>query len=155
MHLPVIKEKVWEVDQDQPVSDLQTLDQIVSHRMSQARFNMWFLALFAGLGILLALIGVYGLISYLVSSCVRDIGIRLALGAQKKNVVFALLRQTLFFVAIGICLGLGIFSAFRKVMSSLLFGITTLDPIAYTVTPLVLFALTFLPWWLRRGRPPR
>ena len=141
---PAIKEKVWEVDQDQPVSDLQTLDQIVNHRMSQARFNMWFLALFAGLGILLALIGVFGLISYLVSSCVRDIGIRLALGAQKKNVVFALLRQTLFFVAIGICLGLGIFSAFRKVMSSLLFGVTTLDPVAYAVTPLALFALMFL-----------
>jgi putative ABC transport system permease protein len=139
-----IKEKVWEVDQDQPVSDLQTLDQIVSHRMSQARFNMWFLALFAGLGILLALIGVYGLISYLVSSRVGDIGIRLALGAQKKSVVFVLLRQTLFFVAIGICLGLGIFSAVRKVMSSLLFGITTVDPIAYMVTPLALFVLMFL-----------
>jgi putative ABC transport system permease protein len=139
-----IKEKVWEVDQDQPISDLQTLDQILRHRTSQARFNMWFLALFAGLGILLALIGVYGLISYLVSSLVRDIGIRLALGAKKRQVLFFLLRQTLLFVAIGILLGLGVSLAFHKLMSSLLFGITSVDPTSYVVTPIALFALMFL-----------
>jgi putative ABC transport system permease protein len=139
-----IKEKIWEVDQDQPISDLQTLDQILRHRTSQARFNMWFLALFAGLGILLALIGVYGLISYLVSSLVRDIGIRLALGAKKRQVLFFLLRQTLLFVAIGILLGLGVSLAFHKLMSSLLFGITSVDPTSYVVTPIALFALMFL-----------
>jgi putative ABC transport system permease protein len=139
-----IKEKVWEVDQDQPISDLQTLDQILRHRTSQARFNMWFLAVFAGLGILLALIGVYGLISYLVSSRIRDIGIHLALGAQKKYVFLSLLRQTVSFIAIGIFLGLVISLLFGRLMGVLLFGIAPFDPVTYTVAPIILFVLMFL-----------
>jgi putative ABC transport system permease protein len=139
-----MKEKVWEVDKEQPVSDVQTVEQILRHSTSQARFNMWFLTIFAALGILLALVGVYGFISYLVLSRMRDIGIRLALGAQKKHVFFSLIRQTLPFVAIGICLGLGISLIFGKAMRSLIFGITPLDPVTYAIAPTVVFALMLL-----------
>jgi putative ABC transport system permease protein len=139
-----MKEKVWEVDKEQPISDVQTLEQILRHSTSQARFNMWFLTIFAALGILLALVGVYGFISYLVSSRMRDFGIRLALGAQKKHVFFSLIRQTLPFVAIGICLGLGTSLVFGKAMRSLIFGITPLDPVTYAIAPTVVFALMLL-----------
>src|SRR5262249_33943278 len=97
-----MKQKVWEIDKEQPIADVLTLEELVDRRTSQPRFNMWVLSFFAGLGIVLALVGVYGLISYLVSSRIRDIGIRLALGAQKKHVFLSLLRQTLPFVGVGI-----------------------------------------------------
>jgi putative ABC transport system permease protein len=139
-----VKKTVWEVDKDQPISDVQTVEQILRHSTSQARFNMWFLTIFAGLGILLALVGVYGLISYLVSSRIRDIGIRLALGAQKKHVFLSLLRQTLPFVAIGIALGLGLSALFAKLMSGLLFHIAALDPVTYAIAPVAIFALMLL-----------
>jgi putative ABC transport system permease protein len=139
-----MKEAVWEVDKDQPVSDVQTVEHILQRSSSQARFNMWFLTIFAALGVLLALVGVYGLISYLVSSRIRDIGIRLALGAQKKHVFLSLLAQTLPFVVIGIFLGLGLSALFSKLMSSLLFGIAALDPVTYAIAPIAIFALMLL-----------
>jgi ABC-type antimicrobial peptide transport system permease subunit len=74
----------------------------------------------------------------------RDFGIRLALGAQKKHVFFSLIRQTLPFVAIGICLGLGTSLVFGKAMRSLIFGITPLDPVTYAIAPTVVFALMLL-----------
>jgi ABC-type antimicrobial peptide transport system permease subunit len=105
---------------------------------------MCFLTIFAALGVLLALVGVYGLISYLVSSRKRDTGIRLALGAQKKHVFLSLLGQTLPFVAIGIFLGLVLSAFFAKLMGSLLFRITALDPVTYVIAPIAIFALMLL-----------
>ena len=140
----LMKQKVWEVDKEQPVSDVLTLEELVEKRTSQARFNMWVLSCFAGLGIALALVGVYGLISYLVSSRVRDIGIRLALGAQKKHVFISLLRQTLPFVGIGILFGVGFSLLISKLMTALLFDITAHDPITYAIAPMVIFTLMFL-----------
>ena len=139
-----LKKTVWQADNDQPISDVQTMEQVLQSSSSQARFNMWFLTIFAAFGILLALVGVYGLISYLVSSRTRDIGVRLALGAQKKDVFLSLLRQTLPFVAVGISVGLGISLLFGKLMSNLLFGISALDPVTYVVAPAAIFALMFL-----------
>jgi len=140
----LMKQKVWEVDKEQPVSDVLTLEDLVEKRTSQARFNMWVLSCFAGLGIVLALVGVYGLISYLVSSRIRDIGIRLALGAQKKHVFLSLLRQTLPFVGIGILFGVGFSLLVSKLMTALLFDITAHDPITYAIAPMVIFTLMFL-----------
>jgi len=139
-----LKKTVWQADNDQPISDVQTMEQVLQSSSSQARFNMWFLTIFAAFGILLALVGVYGLISYLVSSRTRDIGVRLALGAQKKDVFLSLLRQTLPFVMVGIVFGLGISLLLGKLMSNLLFGITALDPVTYVVAPAAIFALMFL-----------
>jgi len=113
---------------------------------------MWFLTIFAVLGILLALVGVYGLISYLVSSRTRDIGVRLALGAQKKDVFLSLLRQTLPFVAVGILLGLGVCLLFGKLVSYLLFGITALDPMTYVIATAAIFVLMLLAVAARRRR---
>jgi ABC-type antimicrobial peptide transport system permease subunit len=132
------------VDRDQPISDEQTLEQVVRESSSQARFNMWFLTIFAALGIALALVGIYGLISYLVSSRTRDIGVRLALGAQKKDVLLSLIWQTLPFVAIGILLGLGMSLVLSQLMNSLLFGIATLDPATYAIAPIAISILMFL-----------
>jgi ABC-type antimicrobial peptide transport system permease subunit len=139
-----MKEAVWGADKDQPVADVQTVEHILQRSSSQARFNMWFLTIFAALGVLLALVGVYGLISYLVSSRKRDTGIRLALGAQKQHVFLSLLRQTLPFVAIGIFLGLVLSAFFAKLMDSLLFRVTALDPVTYVIASIAIFALMLL-----------
>lgn len=128
-----LQKAIWQIDADQPVSDIQTIEQILHDSASQARFNMAALSAFAGVGILLAVIGVYGLISYLVSSRMQDIGIRFALGARPKHVVLSLLRQTLPFVAAGIAIGVALSIVSRKIMQGLVFGVTALDPVAYVL----------------------
>jgi len=136
-----LQKAIWEIDKDQPVSDVQTIEDILSDSTSQARFNMVALTTFAGIGILLALIGVYGLISYLVSSRTRDIGIRYALGALKKHVLRSLLRQTLPFVASGLVIGLAFSILSSKIIQRLVFGITALDPVTYLLASLGVLVL--------------
>jgi len=136
-----LQKAIWQIDKDQPVSDIQTLEDIFGYSTSQARFNMVALTTFAGVGILLALIGVYGLISYLVSSRTRDIGIRFALGALKKHVLGSLLRQTLPFVAGGVAIGVTFSILSSKIIQRLVFGITALDPVTYLLAPLGVLVL--------------
>jgi ABC-type antimicrobial peptide transport system permease subunit len=112
--------KYWP-NQDLPLADSQTLQYMVDHSISQRRFNMLLLSELAGLGIALAVGGVYGLISYIISSHQRDLGIRLALGAQRKHVFAALLRQILPFAAIGVVLGLLLSLLTKKLIADLLF----------------------------------
>lgn len=149
---PALQKTVWEVDKDQPISDVQTLTQILDENsISQARFNMGALGLFAVIGILLAIVGVHGLISYVVSSRTKEIGIRLALGAQKKDVFSSLLRQTLPFALLGVLLGVALSLVGNKLINNLLFGITALDPLTYVLSPLaflvVILLTLILPAW--------
>jgi putative ABC transport system permease protein len=139
-----LKEAVWALDRDQPVTDVQTLGEILQQSSSQARFNMWFFVIFAGVGIVLALVGVYGLIAYLVSSRTRDIGIRLALGANKQHIFSSLMRQTLPFIVVGVLVGLGLSLLFGKLMDSLLFGISAFDPATYVLAPVAVFTLMLM-----------
>jgi putative ABC transport system permease protein len=134
-----LKQAVWQADAAQPITDVQTMDDILRHSTSQARFNMDFLTVFAGLGIFIALVGVYGLMSYLVTSRMREIGIRLALGAHPKHVAFSLLRQMAPCVAIGIMVGVGISLLLGKLMRNLLFGIAPSDALTYIAAPVAIF----------------
>jgi predicted permease len=149
--LAALPKVVAEIDKDQPVADVQTLQFMVDHSISQRRFNMLLLNGLAGLGIVLALGGVYGLISYVISSHQRDLGIRLALGAQRKHVFSALLRQILPFAAIGVGLGLLLSLLTKKLIADLLFEISALDPATYIALPIALMTLAIftcaLPAW--------
>jgi putative ABC transport system permease protein len=153
-----LQKAVAQIDQEQPLSDVQTFEHMVEHSISQRRFNMLLLSGFAGLGILLALVGVYGLVSYIISSRLRDIGIRVTLGAQPKHVFGALVLEILPFAAGGIALGLLVsllLSLLAKKLSGLLFGISALDPPTYLSLPLVLIALAVVTCVLPAARAAR
>jgi predicted permease len=153
--LAALPKIVAEIDKDQPVADVQTLQFMVDHSISQHRFNMLLLGALAGLGIVLALGGVYGLISYVISSHQRDLGIRLALGAQRKHVFSSLLRQILPFAAIGVGLGLLLSLLTKKLIADLLFEISALDPATYIALPIGLMTLAVLTCALPAWRAAR
>jgi putative ABC transport system permease protein len=135
--LSMLRQSVAQIDKDEPLSDVQTLQQMVDH----SKFNMLLLSGFAGLSVVLALLGIYGLISYTISSRTRDIGIRLTLGAQRKHILITLVLQILPFVTAGIVTGLGLSLLTQKLIAKLLFGIRTLDPGIYVGLPIVLLAV--------------
>lgn len=136
-----LKQAVWQVDSEEPITDVQSMNDILRHSTSQARFNMEFLTVFAGLGIFIGLVGVYGLMSYLVTSRMREMGIRFALGAKTKDVAFSLLHQMFPCVAMGTIAGLGIAFLVGKLMRKLLFGIAPTDPLTYVIAPIAIFTL--------------
>jgi ABC-type antimicrobial peptide transport system permease subunit len=139
--LPMLQQSIAEIDKEAPLSDVQTLELMINHSISQRRFNMLLLSGFAGLSIILALVGIYGLISYTISSRARDIGIRLTLGAQRRHILGSLVLQILPFVMTGIILGLVFSFLAQKLIAGLLFGIATLDSGTYVSLPLILLAL--------------
>lgn len=139
-----LQQAVWTVDHDEPIADVQTLDQIVNDFNSQRRFNMLALGSFAGIGILLTLVGMFGLISSLISSQTKDIGIRFALGAQRAQVCLSLLRPSLIPVFTGIITGLLFSCLAKRLISAILFQTSPLDPLTYLFTPTVLLLILIL-----------
>lgn len=142
--IPSLRQTISTTDKELPLSDVQTLRQMVDHSIAQRRFNTFLLSIFAGLGILLAVVGVYSLISYIVSSQTRNIGIRSALGARPQHILAALIFQIVPFAAAGLFLGLILSFITRKLIANLLFGVSVLDPMAYLSSPVILMVLILL-----------
>jgi putative ABC transport system permease protein len=139
-----VRRAVWEIDKDQPVSNISTMDEILSESVTSQRFSMLLLAIFAGLAMVLAAVGIYGVMSYSVAQRRGEIGIRMALGAQKVDVLKLTVGEGLKLVVIGI--GVGLIGAFllTRLMSSLLFGITATDPLTFAAISLVLVAVALI-----------
>ena len=133
-----VRQAVANIDKQQPISDIQTLQQMVDHSIAQRRFNTYLLGVFAGLSIILAMLGVYGLLSYVIAFHNRDIGIRLALGAQRLDIGRFLIGAMLPFAITGIALGVLLSFLLKAVIAHLLFGINALDPITYASVPAVM-----------------
>jgi putative ABC transport system permease protein len=140
----MIRRTVHEIDAQQFVPAIRPLSEMVSQTLSQSRFNSGLLAVFAAVAIILAAVGIYGVIAYNVAQRTREIGIRMALGAQRRAMLTMILRQSLTMAAIGIALGLvGAFAATR-LLSALLFGIAATDVATYVSVVLLLGAAAFL-----------
>src|ERR1700738_797954 len=139
-----IRNAIWAVDKDQPVDNIDAMDHIVSVAVARQRFSMLLLGVFAGLALVLAAVGIYGVMSYSVAQRTREIGIRLALGAQRGDVLRMTMGQGLKLVSIGV--GIGLIAAFilTRVMASLLFGVNATDPTTFVVIPLVLMSVALL-----------
>ena len=139
-----VRRAVWEIDKDQPVSDISTMRVILNESITKQRFSMLLFAIFAGLAMLLAAVGIYGVMSYSVAQRRSEIGIRMALGAQKFDVLKLTIGEGLKLVLIGI--GLGLIGAFllTRLMSSLLFGITATDPLTFAAISVVLVAVALI-----------
>jgi putative ABC transport system permease protein len=139
-----VRSEVWSVDKDQPVSNIATMDQIMSNSVSRQRFNMLLFAIFAAVALLLAAVGIYGVISYSVTQRTHEIGVRMALGANSKDVLGLVVGEGLKLVSVGV--GTGLVSAFvlTRLMQSLLFGVSATDPLTFVAISAVLVAVAML-----------
>ncbi len=139
-----VQQAVWSVDASLPVASIQTMQEIYGKSMARTSFTLVMLAIAGFMALALSLIGIYGVISYAVSQRTREIGIRLALGAQRQAVRWTFVRSALAMAGIGIAIGLVTAGALVQLMKSLLFGISPLDPLTFVAVPLVLTAAVAL-----------
>jgi putative ABC transport system permease protein len=139
-----VKHAVHELDKDLYVPALEPMTNFLAIHLAQPRFNMMLLAVFAGVAMVLAAIGIYGVISYSVTQRTREIGIRMALGAQKTQMLRMVLRQSLTLVVIGIALGFLVALAATRVMATLLYGVGANDMSTYAIVIFILGAAALL-----------
>jgi putative ABC transport system permease protein len=142
--IPSVREVVREVDRAQPVTDFREMEQIVNEAAAQPRFNSLLLAAFAGLSLLLAAAGIYGVMSYGVTQRTREIGLRMALGAQGRDVLRLVVGRGMGLTLLGVGLGLAASFGLTRVLRSLLFGVSETDPLTFAGVSLVLALVAFL-----------
>jgi putative ABC transport system permease protein len=150
-----VRQAVWSVDKDQPVSHVRTMDQVFAAAISQERFQALLLGLFAALALVLACIGLYGVISYAVAQRTHEIGVRMALGARPHDVLRLVLRQGMSLTVVGLVLGIAIGSVATRVLSDMLYGVTTRDPLTFVGVPILLLLVAFLACYIPARRATR
>ncbi|HXI89280.1 MAG TPA: ABC transporter permease [Blastocatellia bacterium] len=129
--LAAMRSEIAALDKELPLSDARTLEQIASAAVARTRFTMLLLSVFAGVALLLAAVGIYGVVSYSVTQRTHEIGIRVALGAQRRDVIGLVARQGMTLVVAGMGAGLAAALVLTRLMSSLLFGVSAGDPITF------------------------
>ena len=139
-----VRRTVWEIDKDQPVSDIRTMEEVLSESIARQRFSMLLLGVFAAVALVLAAVGIYGVMSYSVAQRTHEIGIRMALGAQRGDVLKLAVGHGLKLVLIGLVVGLAAAFILTRVMTSLLFGVSATDPPTIVIISLVLIAVALL-----------
>jgi predicted permease len=135
-----------------PVTNLRSMEEVVSRSISRQRFNMWLMTVFGTSALLLAAIGIYGLMAYSVAQRTQEIGIRLALGASAAQVKNMVVAQGMRLAIVGVVIGLASAFGLARLMQTLLFGVTTRDPLVFAGVPIVLTMVAFLAVWLPARR---
>lgn len=133
-----VRKAVWEIDKDQPVSNIKTMEEILGASIARQRFSMLLLGVFAAVALLLAAVGIYGVMSYSVAQRTHEIGIRMALGAQTGAVLRLAVGYGLKLVLAGVLIGLLAAFMLTRLMSTLLFGVTPTDPATFALISLLL-----------------
>jgi predicted permease len=150
-----VRAVVAQVNPDVPVSHIQTMQEVVENSMAEPRSTMWLLASFAALALLLSAVGIYGVITYTVTRRVREIGIRVALGALPFNIRGLILGQSLGQVAVGLVTGLPMALAATRVLRRQLFEVSTADPLTYLAGSLLVTCAALLAAWVPANRAVR
>ncbi|MFN2531306.1 MAG: ABC transporter permease [Pyrinomonadaceae bacterium] len=136
-----IKQQIWKVDSQLPFTKVQTMDEVSAASFAARRFNMLLLAIFSGLALVLATVGIYGVMSYAVTQRWQEIGIRMALGAQASDVMKLIVRHGLFLTLLGTAIGVAGAYGLTRLMRTLLFGVTPTDIVTYAVVSLILIVV--------------
>jgi putative ABC transport system permease protein len=147
-----IRDAVRRLDPSQPIADMVSLDQMVDRSTAARRFNMWLISLFAGLAFGLALIGIYGVTAYTVSQRTRELGIRLALGAARGDVIRLLLGEGLWLAGAGTTIGLGLAIVTTRLLASMLYAVPVTDPFTFAGSGALLIAAALLATWIPARR---
>ena len=143
---------VWSVNSNLPLASIRTMKEIYDESLARTSFTLVMLAIAGSMALVLGIIGIYGVISYTVSQRTREIGIRLALGAQRRELKWMFVRSALVLTSIGIAIGLGSAAGLMQLMKSLLFGTSPLDPLTYVAVLLVLAVSAVLASYLPARR---
>ena len=139
-----IRKTVAMIDPQQPLTSVKTMDQVISTTTAPRRFNAWLLGVFAAIALTLATLGIYSVISYSITLRTQEIGIRMALGADRPAILMMVLRKGIMLTVIGAVIGLAVAFALTRWMSSLLFGVTATDPATYVIVLLVALGAALL-----------
>ena len=150
-----IKREVQGLDGNLPVYNIKTMEQHLAESTAQRRFNMLLLSAFAGVAVLLAVFGLYGVMSYMVSQRTREIGLRMALGAQARDILGMAVRQGVVLILIGIGVGLAGALALTRVMSGLLYGVDATDPATFAAIVLLLAFASLIACYIPARRATR
>jgi putative ABC transport system permease protein len=150
-----VRKAVFEVDPSQPVANVRTVEDVIAASVAQRRFSLMLLSTFAGAALLLAAIGLYGVVAYTVAQRTREIGIRMALGANRGAVVALVLRQGMKLAGIGIVVGIAGALGLTRVLTKLLYGVKPNDPLTFAGVSLVLLCVAVLASWLPARRAGR
>ena len=152
---PVVQREIRALDPNQPVSDVRTMEQVMSEWVSSSRFNTLLLGLFAGLATLLSAVGIFGVMNYSVALRTRELGLRLAIGAQPRQVLLLVLKQGLLLTILGVVVGLAAAFALTRLLSGLLFGVEAVDVTTFATISLLLVAVSLLACYLPARRAMR
>jgi putative ABC transport system permease protein len=147
-----VRNAIQKVNKDQPVMRIETMEQVVAASLAQSRFAAALLSLFAALALVLAAVGIYGVMAYDVADRTREIGVRMALGAEARDVLRLIIGQGLKLVLIGVALGLIVALTLTRLMKALLFGVSATDPLTFGVVAALLAAIALLACWLPARR---
>jgi putative ABC transport system permease protein len=152
---PAMRSAIQELDKDQPLYEVRTMNSLVADSIARQRFSMMLIALFAVLALLLAAVGIFGVMSFLVTQRTHEIGIRMALGAQTFDVLKMIVGQGMTLTLVGIAIGLVAAFALTRVMSGLLYGVSATDPLTFIAVSAVLAAVALLACYIPARRATR
>jgi putative ABC transport system permease protein len=147
-----VRGQVLAIDKGLPISNIHTMEELLERSVSQPRFNLALLAIFAGVALLLAAVGIYGVMSYLVTERTHEIGVRMALGAQARDVLKLVIRQGMTLTLAGVALGLITAFGLTRLIKSLLFGVSATDPMTFAVIAILLAGVALLACWIPARR---
>jgi len=147
-----IKQQIWKLDPQLPITKVKTMEEVAASSFAARSFNMLLLAIFAGLALVLAAVGIYGVMSYAVTQRTQEIGIRMALGAKAPDVLGLIIKTGLTMTLIGVVIGIGGALALTRVMETLLFGVSATDKLTFAVVSLVLIVVALLACYLPARR---
>ena len=147
-----VRQAIWKVDSDQPMWKIRTVEFLVNRSVADRKFLLALMGIFASLALLLTMIGLYGVISYLINQRTQEIGIRMALGAQAGDILRMVLKQGMTLVFAGVALGLGAAWLLTRLISRLLYQVSATDPLTFTSISLLLITVALLACYLPARR---
>jgi len=148
----VVQKEAHALDSELPVFNIRTLDQYMASSVAEPKFSALLIGLFAGLALILSCIGLYGVMSYVVSQRTRELGIRMALGAQTRDLLKLVVKQGIGLTLLGSAIGVAGAGALTRMMKSWLFGVSPTDPLTFAVAALLLTIVALLSCWIPARR---
>ena len=150
-----VRDKVRGIDKDQPIYNIKPMQTVLSDSVSQRLFNMSLISIFSVVALILAAVGIYGVIAYSVAQRSHEIGVRMALGAKQRDVLWLVVSQGMIQALIGVAIGLAAAFTLTRVMASLLYGISPLDPTTFAAFSILLLLVALIASYVPARRAAR